>query len=145
MWERDQEEWALRNIKLRFSRKLLFVWGLLACFSFELFPPNNQEQIRQAGEEASSLLADFVQEQTNVTPIDMLSRALLLQSEDEHARSIFDSYDLFLTTLDDNGDVEHCEPYQRLQRASWTFRDSINAVFFDGKHLGPLVRRYGVF
>src|SRR4029077_15479746 len=37
--ERQGAEWALRNAKLRMSRKLIFASGLVMCFSCYLKPP----------------------------------------------------------------------------------------------------------
>lgn len=156
MWERDQEQWALKSVKLRFSRKLLFAWGLLAAFSFELFPPEDGAQIRNDPLRSSQFLAEFIGRQTNVTPIDMLSRVLLLQDEDFNARLIFDAYDKFLATVDNGNDrnllesanaanAPHCAPFVSLYAASEKFHDGLNAVFNDGAKLKPLIRRYGLF
>lgn len=37
--EQDGNKWAIRNAKLRFSRKLLYAAGLAFCFAFHLDPP----------------------------------------------------------------------------------------------------------
>lgn len=37
--EQDGNKWAIRNAKLRFSRKLLYASGLAFCFSCQLNPP----------------------------------------------------------------------------------------------------------
>lgn len=38
-WEQDGKKWAIRNAKLRFSRKLIYASGLAFCLSCELDPP----------------------------------------------------------------------------------------------------------
>jgi hypothetical protein len=46
---RAGEKWAVRNIKLRMSRKLLFVSGLFMCISWKLAPhePNDKDLLAQ--------------------------------------------------------------------------------------------------
>ena len=40
--EQDGHKWAIRNAKLRFSRKLLYAAGLAFCFACHLDPPENR-------------------------------------------------------------------------------------------------------
>ena len=42
--EQDGKKWAMRNAKLRFSRKLLFAAGMAFCFACQLKPPASREQ-----------------------------------------------------------------------------------------------------
>lgn len=43
--DRFHEGFALRNIKLRISQKLLYISGLLACFKCQLDFPDNEERL----------------------------------------------------------------------------------------------------
>ena len=42
--EQDGKKWAVRNAKLRFSRKLLFASGLAFCLSCQLDPPTTSHE-----------------------------------------------------------------------------------------------------
>jgi len=155
MWERQHEQWAIRNIKLRFSRKLLFAWGLLASFAGELFAGElvavEQEQERLLR------LSSLVAEQTEVTPIELVARVVLETGDEEVARRIFSSYDEFLRVLADPPsrealkrvkfeEADHDATYGHLREVSREFRKGIDALFFDAHpKLKGLIRDYGVF
>jgi hypothetical protein len=157
MWERDKSGWATRNIKLRFSRKLLFAWGLLASFAGDLFPSPALTACSDP-EEFVRLLADLIRQQTDVTPLDLVARvAADTRVKAETAKRIFGSYDEFLSRLSDPALRKHVDdvPFERapddevygeLRTISHAFREGISSLFFD-EHpkLPELLRRYGVF
>ena len=154
MWERRGDGWGIRNIKLRFSRKLLFVSGLLICFSAATQRP--AIPAAPPTEEYLTLLADFIAEQTNTGPLEQLARAFLPFPED--GRSVFSAYDRFLAAIDDESTRKHLEKlsfdgaskgdriYDDLRDQSHLFRDGITALFFDlNDDLCQLIRTVGVF
>jgi len=157
MWERTQQGWGIRNIKLRFSRKLLFVWGLLASFSGSLFDEGLLAQATRE-EEFLLLLLDLIREQTEVAPLELLARVASADGvKEDTAREIFDAYDVFLAALADPDRREHLESipfdhamddeaYEPLRKGSSRFRFGINALFFE-QHpkLPELIHKFGVF
>ncbi len=157
MWERDREGWGTRNIKLRFSRKLLFVWGLLASFSGELF--DSWRLDIAANEDARlSLLLELIRDQTDVTPLNLLATvAAHPEVEKNTAERIFSAYDKFLHALNDESVRKHLDElpfenaaeddiYDGLRSASQEFRHGLNDMFFDQHpQLKELIRLYGVF
>lgn len=156
MWERRGDGWATRNIKLRFSRKLILVWGLLACFSWDLFAGERSSEVVE-DDAWLSLLADHIREQTELTPLEMLARILLVVDDAALSASILGGYDEFIATLDDEAKRKELENlpfedaasnpvFQALRELSHQFRDGVNDLFFS-KHekLAMLTRRYGVF
>lgn len=155
MWERQQRGWGIRNIKLRFSRKLLFIGGLLGCFAADLWP---SEELAKAPseEEHLVLLADLIFQQTLISPLDQLAR-LLREHDCDLSNRILGAYNAFLAALDDEEwrtaleavhfeDAIRSDAYNRLRDESRNFREGVNELFFDSdKRLKQLIRYFGVF
>ena len=156
MWERQHAGWAIRNIKLRFSRKLLFTWGLLASFAGELFADPTFAAVTDEHERLVRL-SHLIGEQTNISPLELLARVVLEAGDASVARQIFSSYDEFLRVLHDPmarkelkelpfDSGESDGTYGSLRATSREFRKGINALFFDlHPRLKELIREYGVF
>jgi len=101
---------GLRNIKLRFSRKLIFIAGLLACFSFELDPPANADAVRADRENLPAALANHILNRLALSPLDSLAAALIVHGEDAIAIKVFDAYNTFLGILldqDKRAELKH--------------------------------------
>jgi predicted nucleotidyltransferase len=157
MWERQTKGWGLRNIKLRFSRKLIFIAGLLACFSFELDPPADAEAVRGDRDHLPSILANYVLRTLQRRPLDVLAEMLLRYDRSATARKLFDSYDHFLRILLDpekREELSNLPMEKALDNAVWReardashgFRDGIEDLFLREEGLlRDLTLRFGVF
>lgn len=156
MWERHREGWGIRNVKLRFSRKLLFIWGLLASFAADLFAPGELHEMKNDDEYFHGL-ADLIRSLTDVSPLELVARVVAECDDDKLADEIFSSYDQFLAVLGDEtarGALEKvpfegalAEPaYAGLRDASQRFREGVTRLFFDvHPKLRTLIRNFGVF
>jgi predicted nucleotidyltransferase len=152
---------ALRRIKLRISRKLIYASGLLVCFTCRLglcregcsSPPERHTCI------------DALRHQMARPPLETLATVLLglLDRHEEHAelvlaaRDIFGAYDRFLAVLADPSRRTHLEElppeeyatdsaYKEAREVSHQFRDGLMRLFFaKGTELEKLTMAYGVF
>jgi predicted nucleotidyltransferase len=149
---------AMRNFKLRMSRKLIYVSGLLTCFSCEL-KLNNRPRLFPCPAplgtlECMACLGDVLRQ----TPLEILATALLAFPHlDGTARKLFDAYDQFLGILSEKTSRDHLEDLPldpRPQDPTWVqarlitheFRDALLEMFFDEQsRLYDLTKMYGVF
>jgi predicted nucleotidyltransferase len=148
---------AIRNLKLRMSRKMIYVSGLLTCFSCDRALGATQPIVDCArrGEGLDCLRS--VRERLQ-TPLETLSGVLLGFSHlDATARKLLMSYDGFIGMLADRSTREHLENldptryetdeiFQRGRSLSHDFRDGLLELFFDTPSgLYDLTKEYGVF
>jgi hypothetical protein len=149
--------WAIRNIKLRMSRKLLYISGLLACFRCHLIFP---EEARDSIYQEENLRLDVVEVVNNIfsdKPLDIIAA---IGMDQEHLfgtlAQFFGAYDEFLGVLSDESFRKHLESlpegsgdrdplFQRARTMSHRFRDAILDLMFDERSgLNALTRLYGV-
>jgi predicted nucleotidyltransferase len=157
--DRSGRGWALRNIKLRISRKLLYVAGLLNCFYFHMLwrDAETRKSIFSLKDQRPMAI-DIIRSEFGDPPLDIVAGFFFQQ---EHlygtASRLFGAYDEFLGILSDptlrdhldnlpadGGDAD--DVYQHARKVSHHFRDSLLELFFDDKTgLAELTRLYGVF
>ncbi len=155
--QRDREDgWALRNAKLKMSRKLIFAAGLLACFGFEL---GGQPWRDAAGKLEVPRLVRALRERARVPPLDQLAGAALRPGvRGETALALFTEYDAFLGVLGDEDKRRHLKRltfadldrgdalFRETSRIARRFQDALHQLFFvDDPELRRLVLDYGVF
>lgn len=155
---------ALRNLKLRMSRKLIFVSGLLTCFSchLRLGRPPEKGGCTGQGRECVECLREFM----HLKPLEVLAQAavVLADRDSSTAAAVLASagqalaaYDRFVALLSDKGKREHLdalsietmdqdEVFYEGREMSHDFRAGIDRFFFEGHpDLAKLTRQYGVF
>lgn len=153
------KKWALRNIKLRLSRKLIFVAGLWACLSCRLHPSEDL-RVSRAKKDRDGVSADttaFLLNFSQRSPLETLADAFLKYEAWDAARTSFGAYEDFLTILDDPGsrerleklEVEHAltdEVFGRAKKAASAFQGGLTKLFFDtNEELTLAAQTDGVF
>jgi hypothetical protein len=134
-------KWAVRNAKLRTSRKLLFAGGLIPLLLCHTLP---EAHIRP-----------FLHEWLSATPLDRMAAAFLhLDAIDEGARALR-AYDRWIAIQQTPAarellhDVreetrDRSAVFEDIRKIGESFEASLLALLFDTA-LGPVTRRYIVF
>lgn len=115
--KRSGKGWAIRNIKLRMSRKLIYVSGLLVCYRCHL-DHTGEEWISIAGSpDRQEQVVDYFGGVFQQTPLEIIAGVLLqLPHLDEAANQIVGSYNDFLGILADKDQRDHLGRLLRTRR-----------------------------
>jgi len=162
---RQNEGFAIRNLKLRMSRKLLFLAGMVTCFECHSGFSSNEERKEFYSIKQVQAVIERLRLVLMKPPLEIVASALLRDPAlDLYSKQLFDSYDEFLGMLAD--DTPSCEgktirehldklPVERLgsdetasrgREISHRYRDAIGAIFLSDKNeLGRMTIEYGVF
>lgn len=155
--ERAGKGFALRNAKLRMSRKLVFLAGLLTCFGCHLYLPENIKASIFGPKPNPAPLIDHLLRYVEATPLGILAYELLEQPHPAAARDLFDAYDHFLALLADPDSRDRLESltfdelqgdpiFRQVRQIGGQFEKGLQQLFFDPRsRLYELTIRYGVF
>jgi predicted nucleotidyltransferase len=155
----------LRNTKLRMSRKLLYLAGMLTCFDCHTRFENQEDRQEFYQGKPVEAVINRLRAVLARPPLEILASSLLpYASFDESIKRLFTAYDEFLGMLADenpleNGltkrkhldllrveDIEGDPVANEARDISHRFRDGISDLFLTkDTELGRLTLEYGVF
>jgi hypothetical protein len=156
--DRFHDGFALRNIKLRISRKMLYISGLLACFKCHLHFTEDADRIKFFTRENSVQVAALLSSFLETTPLDLTSSTLTKHlGRDPRIEQLFSAYNEFIGILSDTTkrevleklkpkQLETDEVYREARDVSHKFKDAVSKIFLSNDNaIGDLTIRYGVF
>lgn len=145
-WQQSDNKWVIRNVKLRFSRKLLFVTGMLTCLALYKQKLNEEDAVKR------------VELYVKTNPLEILAKYI---NEHKILKStgikLFSSYDMFLGILQNNSkrkslmnlrpeQIDSNKLFQSLRLEGHKFQKSLIELFFEkGTPLRDFTKQYGVF
>ena len=156
----DDKKWALRNAKLRMSRKLIFAAGLMNCFFCHLDSAAAEAiSLAKSDSKDVSLLTAYLENQLALPPLEVMAKACVqLSIAHSTAQSLFDSYNRFLVIMDDpekrselqrthtHEDLRHSKVWKEMGGISRQFHGSLVTLFMKGNEsLCELTMEYGLF
>lgn len=157
VYDRGGEGWAIRNIKLRFSRKLIFASGLLTCLSCELKPSKYIREVLDKSPDIQRMgLTNHIEHYITKTPLEILVEFLNDYAKPSTAKTILDMYNNFVELLSDKSKREELENLKIIEKDNKVFKEArdlgrkfqmgLESFFFeDNGELRKLTREYGVF
>lgn len=104
-WEQAGEKWAIRNIKLRTSRKLLFVAGLMMVFS--CFKNSSLQRDPSNISNYQLTLQEHLLKFVHSTPLNVFVWTLREIGLHSEAAEFLDNYEQFLAKINDRATREH--------------------------------------
>ena len=155
--DREGKGWALRNVKLRLSRKLIFASGLATCLSCQLRP---SEALSNSTEDEASFnqaLSDFLVEFIDRTPLEVMASVCLDFGAEQAGAKIFNAYEAFLGILDDADKRKHLDSldvdasinddrFAEARSLGTDFQTGLTELFFHSSDdVREATQRYGVF
>ena len=161
--DRGGEGWGLRNAKLSMSRKLIFVSGLVTCFSCNLDEKlqakisKDERDIKATRARNLLHLQEHILQRVGKTPLDIVALAVREHGiETSIAKNLFSAYDDFLGLVADPEKREHLKKlraatsrddkvFGQIRDCSERFSEALRLIFFAHPKLSVLTQKYGVF
>jgi len=156
----DDKKWALRNAKLRMSRKLIFAAGLMHCFFCHL-DSAAVEAVNAAKSDSKDVspLTAYLEDHLALPPLEVMAKACIqLSIARDTAHSLFDAYNRFLLIMDNpekRSELEHAHTHEDLRNSkvwkemggiSRQFHQSLVTLFMkSNESLCELTMEYGLF
>lgn len=156
--EQDGKKWAIRNAKLRMSRKLLYAAGMAFCFACQLEPPASNAPAQETlfgdfGVTEKDRSAPFIASAVafaGTPPLEFLAAFVDRFVTDatkrkEVAENIFGSYDSWLTLLSNDesrdrletlshADAENDPVFKQVRYIGSAFASGLKLLFFNRDH-----------